>query len=131
MRSGTLTDEQYARIRAVDKAKKPEQRKEILEKDLEGYQRLFVGGGDKSSVLETAGKHANVIQYVLVLLSDLLEGERSFLNASIYLAIKAVYRSRRRKLLACSLWPTHLTTCHSSQLSNFTYWHADHEHQYL
>ncbi|KAF7546946.1 hypothetical protein G7Z17_g8077 [Cylindrodendrum hubeiense] len=81
VRAGTLTEEQYSKIRAVDKAKKPEQRKEIVSSDLDGYRVLFVGGNGKSSVLETAGKHANVIQYILVLLGDLLEGVPSLAKA--------------------------------------------------
>src|SRR5687767_11307801 len=75
VRSGTLSEEQYSKIRAVDKSKKPEQRKEIVEGDIAGYSSLFVGGSGKPGVLESAGKHANVIQYVLVLLSDLLDGK--------------------------------------------------------
>lgn len=75
MRSGTLSEEQYSKIRAVDKSKKPEQRKEIVEGDVAGYSALFVGGSGKPGVLESAGKHANVIQYILVLLSDLLDGK--------------------------------------------------------
>lgn len=75
VRAGTLTEEQYAKIRAVDKAKKPEQRKEIVSGDIDGYRVLFVGDSGKTSVLETAGKHANVSQYILVLLGDLLEGK--------------------------------------------------------
>lgn len=74
VRAGTLTEEQYAKIRAVDKAKKLEQRKEVVEGDFDGYRLLFVGGPGKPSVLETAGKHANVIQYILVLLGDLIDG---------------------------------------------------------
>lgn len=75
VRAGTLTEEHYAKIRAVDKAKKPEQRKEIVDGDVEGYRLLFVGGSGKPSVLESAAQHANVIQYILVLLSDLLDGK--------------------------------------------------------
>jgi V-type H+-transporting ATPase subunit H len=74
VRAGTLTEEHLAKIRAIDKAKKPEQRKQIVEDDIEGYAQLFVGGRGKSSVLETAGKHANVIQYILVLWADLIDG---------------------------------------------------------
>lgn len=81
VRAGTLTDEQYAKIRAVDKAKKPEQREEIVSGDLDGYRLLFVGGSGSSSVVETAGKHANVIQYILVLLADLLEAVPSLAKA--------------------------------------------------
>ncbi|KAK2682853.1 Armadillo-like helical [Fusarium oxysporum f. sp. vasinfectum] len=81
VRAGTLTEEQYAKIRAVDKAKKPEQRKEIVSGDIDGYRVLFVGDDGKTSVLETAGKHANVIQYILVLLGDLLEAVPSLAKA--------------------------------------------------
>jgi V-type H+-transporting ATPase subunit H len=75
VRTGALTEEQYAKIRAVDKAKKPEQRKEIVDGGIEGYRLLFVGGQGKPSVLETAAKHPNVIQYILVLLADMLDGQ--------------------------------------------------------
>lgn len=79
VRAGTLTEEQYAKIRAVDKAKKPEQRKDVVEGDVDGYRLLFVGGSGKPSVLETASKHANVVQYILVLLADLLDGMLRYL----------------------------------------------------
>lgn len=85
VRAGTLTEEQYSKIRAVDKAKKPEARKEIVSGDLDGYRVLFVGGSGKSSVLETAGKHANVIQYILVLLGDLLEGKSTTVPSHIHM----------------------------------------------
>jgi V-type H+-transporting ATPase subunit H len=82
VRAGTLTEEQLAKIRAVDKAKKPEQRKQIVEDDLDAYTLLFVGDkSGKSSVLETAAKHPNVIQYILVLLADLLDGVCLFLGS--------------------------------------------------
>lgn len=78
VRAGSLTEDQYAKIRAVDKAKKPEQRKEIVTADLDGYRLLFVGGNGSTSVLETAGKNANLVQYILVLLADLLDGKSNF-----------------------------------------------------
>jgi V-type H+-transporting ATPase subunit H len=77
VRTGTLTEEQYAKVRAVDKAKKTEDRKKIVQGDIDGYRLLFVGGSGKPSVLESAGKQTNVIQYILVLLADLLEGKKS------------------------------------------------------
>lgn len=74
VRAGTITEDQLARIRAVDKAKKPEARREIVEGDLDGYRLLFVGEQGKPSALEKAGKNApNVIHYILVLLGDLLQ----------------------------------------------------------
>lgn len=72
VRAGTLTEEQLAQIRAVDKVKK-ETRKQTIEADLGGYRILFVGGPSKKSVLELAAKRQDVVQYILVLLSDLLE----------------------------------------------------------
>lgn len=73
VRAGTISDDQLSKIRAVDKVKK-DQRKQIVEGDLDGYRTLFVGGKGKPSVLEAAAKRADVVQYILVLLGDLLEG---------------------------------------------------------
>ena len=75
VRAQTITEEQLTRIRAVDKVRK-EQRKTTVEGDLEAYKKLFLGTSDKSvkSIFESAGKRADVVQYVLVLLGDLLEG---------------------------------------------------------
>ncbi|KAI1470246.1 ARM repeat-containing protein [Daldinia caldariorum] len=72
-RAGTITEAQLAKIRAVDKVKR-EQRKQIVEGDLEGYRILFLGGPGTTGVLESASKRSDVVQYILVLLSDLLEG---------------------------------------------------------
>jgi len=72
VRAGTLTDDQLTKIRAVDKVKR-EVRKQTVEADLDGYRVLFVGGSGKKSVLESAAKRQDVVQYILVLLSDLLD----------------------------------------------------------
>lgn len=73
VRAGTITDDQLNKIRAVDKVRK-EVRKQTIEEDLDGYRTLFVGGQGKPSVLESAAKRADVVQYILVLLGDLLDG---------------------------------------------------------
>ncbi|KAF4636957.1 hypothetical protein G7Y89_g1135 [Cudoniella acicularis] len=73
VRAGTISDDQLSKIRAVDKVRK-DQRKAIVEGDLEGYRTLFVGASGKPSVLESVAKSAHVVQYVLVLLGDLLDG---------------------------------------------------------
>ncbi len=73
VRAGTITDDQLSKIRAVDKVRK-EMRKQTVEGDLDGYRKLFVGGEGKPSVLQSAARRADVVQYVLVLLSDLLDG---------------------------------------------------------
>ncbi|KAI1005527.1 hypothetical protein K3495_g2693 [Podosphaera aphanis] len=72
VRAGTISDEQLSKIRAVDKVRK-DQRKQVIENDLEGYRNLFLGDGGKISVLEAATKRADVVQNILVLLSDLID----------------------------------------------------------
>ncbi|OAA56589.1 vacuolar ATP synthase subunit [Niveomyces insectorum RCEF 264] len=82
VRAGTVLEWQLAKIRAVDKVKK-EARRQALERDLDGYRVLFVGSNDDNgtdavaagqpSVLQSAAKRTDVVQYVLVLLDDLLE----------------------------------------------------------
>ncbi|KAH6626021.1 armadillo-type protein [Chaetomium sp. MPI-SDFR-AT-0129] len=72
VRAGTLTDDQLSRIRAVEKTKK-DARQQTVEADLDGYRALFVGDSGKKSVLESAAKRQDVVQNVLVLLSDLLD----------------------------------------------------------
>lgn len=76
VRAGTISEEQLSKIRAVDKVRK-EQRKTVIEGDLDGYTTLFVGASGKASVLESAAKRADVVQYILVLLGDLLDGKSS------------------------------------------------------
>lgn len=72
VRANTINEGHLAKIRAVDKAKK-EQRKQVVEADLDGYRILFVGDDGTPSVLESASKRSDVVQYILVLLSDLLD----------------------------------------------------------
>lgn len=72
VRAGTLTDHQLAKIRAVDKVKR-DARKQTVEADLDAYRTLFVGEPGHPGVLESAAKRQDVLQYILVLLNDLLE----------------------------------------------------------
>lgn len=72
VRAGTLTDNQLAKIRAVDKAKR-DARRQTVEANLDGYRLLFIGEPGKPSVLESAAKRQDVVQYILVLLDDLLD----------------------------------------------------------
>lgn len=72
MRAGTITDDQLSKIKAVDKVRQ-DHRVSVVEGDLDGYRALFLGDG-KPSVLESASKRVDVVQYILVLLGDLLDG---------------------------------------------------------
>ena len=72
VRTGTLTDDQLAKIQAVDKVKK-DARVQIVEGDLDGYRLLFIGEPGNPSVLELASRRTEIVQYILVLLNDLLQ----------------------------------------------------------
>ena len=73
VRAGNLTEDQLKRIRSVDKVRK-EQRKQTIEKDVNSYGSLLVGSSDGGSVLEKASKRSDIIQYILVLATDLING---------------------------------------------------------
>jgi len=73
VRAGNLADEQLKKIKYVDKVRK-EQRKQNIESDLQGYVTLLIGGKNGTSVLEKAAKRTDIIQYVLVLAADLING---------------------------------------------------------
>ncbi|PBP27358.1 glycine cleavage system t protein [Diplocarpon rosae] len=80
VRAGTITDDQLSKIRSVDKVRK-EHRKEVVEGDLDGFRTLFLGSGGKPGVIESAAKRGDVVQYILVLLSDLLDGTSALAKA--------------------------------------------------
>ena len=77
VRAGTITDNDLKTIKAVDKIRK-EQRKQTVESDVEAYQSLILGGSKGKSVLESASKRPDVIQYMLVLTGDLINGRLSW-----------------------------------------------------
>lgn len=82
VRAGTISDSDLKSIKAVDKVRK-EQRRQTVESDLDTYQSLILGGRRGRSVLESASKRADVIQYMLVLIDDLLNGMLDTISPSI------------------------------------------------
>ena len=76
VRAGTITDNDLKKIKAVDKVRK-EQRKQTVESDAKAYQSLLIGGDQGKSVFESASKRADMIQYMLVLTGDLINGTSS------------------------------------------------------
>lgn len=73
MRAGNITDDHLKKIKAVDKVRK-EQRLQTVEADLEGYTSLLAGGPSGKSVLDSAARRTDIVQYILVLASDLIQG---------------------------------------------------------
>ena len=92
VRAGTITDNDLKTIKAVDKVRK-EQRRQTVESDVEIYQSLILGGTKGKSVLESASKRADVIQYMLVLTGDLINGNVS-LSLSLLSKVELIGRFR-------------------------------------
>jgi len=57
----------------VDKVRK-EQRKQTIEADPATYATLLAGSESTSSVVEKAQKRQDIVQYILVLATDLVTG---------------------------------------------------------
>ncbi|KAL8745896.1 MAG: hypothetical protein Q9190_002013 [Brigantiaea leucoxantha] len=79
VRAGTITDTDLKKIKAVDKVRK-DQRRQTIEADPDAYRLLLVGGDQGKSVLESASKRPDMIQYILVLAGDLLDDVPSLLS---------------------------------------------------
>jgi V-type H+-transporting ATPase subunit H len=73
VRAGTITDQDLKKIKAVDKVRK-EQRRQTVEANPGDYRALLLGSDKGKSVLESAAKRTDVVQYILVLTGDLLSG---------------------------------------------------------
>jgi V-type H+-transporting ATPase subunit H len=77
VRAGNITDDHLKKIKAVDKVRK-EQRRQTVEGDLQGYVGLLAGNADSKSVLDSASKRTDIVQYILVLAADLINGNDIF-----------------------------------------------------
>lgn len=77
VRAGNITDDHLKKIKAVDKVRK-EQRRQTIDGDIPGYVSLLAGGSSGKSVLESAAKRSDIVQYILVLAADLINGNDYF-----------------------------------------------------
>ena len=73
MRAKTITDAELQKIKSIDKVRK-EQRKQIIEADADSFVSLLLGGSGSQSIFEAAVKRGDIIQYMLVLMGDLIDG---------------------------------------------------------
>ncbi|OAX81176.1 hypothetical protein ACJ72_04485 [Emergomyces africanus] len=71
VRAGNITEDQLKRIKAVDKVRK-DARQKTVGNDLKVYTTLLVGGSSGKSILESASRRTDIVQYVLVLAADLI-----------------------------------------------------------
>ncbi|CAG7967245.1 unnamed protein product [Penicillium salamii] len=82
VRAGNITDDHLKKIKAVDKVRK-DQRRQTIEADLAGYTDLLAGGAQGKSVLDLASRRTDIVQYILVLASDLIQDVPSLANSLI------------------------------------------------
>lgn len=82
VRARTITDVDLKKIKSIDKVRK-EQRKQTIEGDLDSFKKLFIGGEGSQSIFQVAAKREDIIQYLLVLLGDLVDGEYVAHSASL------------------------------------------------
>lgn len=80
VRARTITDADLKKIKSIDKVRK-EQRRQTTEGDVEGFVKLFLGGDDVQSIFQATAKRQDILQYLLVLVGDLIDGMRSVMTS--------------------------------------------------
>lgn len=75
VRAKTITESDLKKIKAIDKVRK-EQRKQTIENDVETYTTLLLGDTETKSIFESAAKRTDIVQYMLVLTGDLVDGTK-------------------------------------------------------
>ncbi len=73
VRAKTITDADLKKIKSIDKVRR-EQRRQTIESDTESFVTLLLGGNEEKSIFEAAAKRPDIIQYMLVLSGDLIDG---------------------------------------------------------
>lgn len=73
VRAKTITEEQLKKIKSIDKVRK-EQRRQTIEGDVQTYTTLLLGDGESKSIFESTAKRTDILQYMLVLTGDLVDG---------------------------------------------------------
>lgn len=73
VRAKTITDQDLKKIKSIDKVRK-EQRRQTVESDPASYAALVLGSDDSPSIFQSAAKRSDIVQYMLVLTGDLIEG---------------------------------------------------------
>lgn len=97
VRAKTITEADLKKIKSVDKVRK-EQRKQTIESDTSTYVSLILGGSESPSIFEAAAKRADIIQYMLVLTVDLIDGMSIFTKLHLHKSVFNLYESWKPSL---------------------------------
>ncbi|KAI5304696.1 H(+)-transporting V1 sector ATPase subunit H [Ascosphaera pollenicola] len=98
VRAGNITEDHLRKIKAVDKVRKDAREKTIGENE-QAYVTLLAGGGEGKSVVESASRRTDIIQYILVLAADLIHGlktDKTVIHADVPSLAKALVNSENR-----------------------------------
>jgi V-type H+-transporting ATPase subunit H len=79
VRAKTITEADLKKIKSIDKVRK-EQRKQTIEGDISSFVTLFLGSNDAQGIFQAAAKREDIIQYLLVLIGDLMDGKEHCSN---------------------------------------------------
>lgn len=79
VRAGNITEDHLKKIKAVDKVRK-EQRRQTIDGNLQGYVSLLAGDFESKSLLDSASRRTDIVQYILVLAVDLMNGMSPICN---------------------------------------------------
>lgn len=101
MRAKTITDTDLKKIKSIDKVRK-EQRKTTIEADVDSFVTLLLGNDDSPSIFEAAAKRQDIIQYMLVLTGDLIDG--IYALASLILVDRSLVTLTDYQTSRVSLW---------------------------
>lgn len=85
VRAKTITDADLKKIKSIDKVRK-EQRKQTIEADPDSYCALLLGSDDSPSIFQATAKRTDILQYMLVLTGDLVEGALPFVVSRPYMS---------------------------------------------
>lgn len=73
MRAKTITDGDLQKIKSIDKVRK-EERRQRIEADVQSFVTLLLGGNGSQSIFDAVSKRQEIVQYMLVLTEDLING---------------------------------------------------------
>ena len=78
VRAKTISYSDLKKIKAIDKVRQ-DQRRQTIEADLDGYTTLLLGSTDgrQQSIFNTAAKRPDIVQYMLVLAGDIVDGKKN------------------------------------------------------
>jgi V-type H+-transporting ATPase subunit H len=75
-RAKTITEADLKTIKSIDKVRK-EQRRQTIKAAPQDYVELFLGSDGGPSIFQAAAKRTDIVQYMLVLLGDVIDGAKS------------------------------------------------------